>query len=127
MSVDRAERIRELYQGFNDRDLDAFIATMAPDVDWPNGWHGEGRAEVEPLSLPVRAYGFAPDQPSTVPAVGPVDVRCHRGDDRIEVPVVEPLVELADALGAVDAHGTSPRACPVSSARAGDAGSAASR
>ena len=40
MSVDRAERIRELYQGFDDRDLDAVIAAMAPDVDWPNGWHG---------------------------------------------------------------------------------------
>ena len=40
MSVDRAERIRELYQGFNDRDLDAVIAAMAPDVDWPNGMEG---------------------------------------------------------------------------------------
>jgi len=37
---ERSERLRALYQAFNDRDLEAVVAAMAPDVDWPNGWEG---------------------------------------------------------------------------------------
>ena len=37
---DRAERLRSLYRAFTARDLDAVLAAMAPDVDWPNGWEG---------------------------------------------------------------------------------------
>lgn len=40
MTIDRVTRVRTLYDAFNDRDLDAVIAAMAPDVDWPNGWEG---------------------------------------------------------------------------------------
>ena len=40
MTCERTERVRELYQAFNERDLDAVVAAMAPDVDWPNGWEG---------------------------------------------------------------------------------------
>jgi nuclear transport factor 2 (NTF2) superfamily protein len=46
---ERSERLRALYQAFNDRDLEAVVAAMAPDVDWPNGWEGGrlvGREEV---------------------------------------------------------------------------------
>lgn len=28
------------YEAFNARDIDAVLATMAPDVEWPNGWEG---------------------------------------------------------------------------------------
>ena len=28
------------YQAFNARDIDAVLALMHPDVDWPNGWEG---------------------------------------------------------------------------------------
>ena len=28
------------YDAFNARDIDAVLATMASDVDWPNGWLG---------------------------------------------------------------------------------------
>ena len=48
-SSERAADLRALYDAFNDRDLDAVLAAMAPDVDWPNGWEGVrvvGRAEV---------------------------------------------------------------------------------
>ena len=47
--TDRADDVRALYQAFNDRDLDAVVAAMTPDVDWPNGWEGgrlHGREEV---------------------------------------------------------------------------------
>jgi hypothetical protein len=39
----------ELYAAFNARDVDALLARMTPDVDWPNGWEGgreRGRAAV---------------------------------------------------------------------------------
>jgi ketosteroid isomerase-like protein len=36
-----AEQILEAaYAAFNARDLDAAIALMHPDVDWPNAWEG---------------------------------------------------------------------------------------
>lgn len=39
MSTDQ-EIITSAYRGFNARDIDAVLATMHPDVDWPNGWEG---------------------------------------------------------------------------------------
>jgi hypothetical protein len=45
----REALLRALYQAFNDRDIDAVLAAMTPDVDWPNGWEGGrvvGHAEV---------------------------------------------------------------------------------
>jgi hypothetical protein len=38
--ADRAELIERTYAAFNARDIDAVLALMAPDVDWPNGWQG---------------------------------------------------------------------------------------
>src|SRR5918994_4487194 len=32
--------IRDLYASFNARDIEAVVALMAPDVDWPNAWGG---------------------------------------------------------------------------------------
>jgi hypothetical protein len=34
------EWIRRVYEAFNARDLDAALALMHEDVDWPNGWQG---------------------------------------------------------------------------------------
>ena len=30
----------KIYAGFNARDIDAVLAVMHPEVDWPNGWEG---------------------------------------------------------------------------------------
>jgi ketosteroid isomerase-like protein len=41
--------IRRGYEAFNARDIDAALAGMHPDVDWPNAWEGGrvvGRAAV---------------------------------------------------------------------------------
>jgi ketosteroid isomerase-like protein len=38
------EQLERVYAAFNARDLDAALAIMHPDVDWPNGWEG-GRVE----------------------------------------------------------------------------------
>lgn len=44
MNETRTIKYRELlvntYRAFNDRDIDAVLAVMHPDVDWPNGWEG---------------------------------------------------------------------------------------
>lgn len=74
MTVDRVERIRGLYQAFNERDLEAVVAAMASDVEWPNGWEGgrlKGRdsvraywerqwAEIRPMTT-VRRISERPD------------------------------------------------------------------
>ena len=57
------------YDAFNARDIDAVLATMTPDVDWPNGWMGgrmRGRDAVraywtlqwEQVAPTVRPEGF---------------------------------------------------------------------
>jgi ketosteroid isomerase-like protein len=66
--MDRAVLLRATYAAFNSRDIDAELATMDPDVDWPNAWEG-GRvrgqdavrdywtrqwAEIDPRVEPVR-------------------------------------------------------------------------
>jgi ketosteroid isomerase-like protein len=41
--------LRDVYAAFNARDVDAVLATMHPDVDWPNAFEGgrvAGRDEV---------------------------------------------------------------------------------
>jgi len=69
------EQLRSLYDAFNARDVDAALAGMREDVDWPNGWEGgrvRGRdavrdywmrqwkaldSHVEPLSFDTRPDG----------------------------------------------------------------------
>jgi ketosteroid isomerase-like protein len=34
------ESLQKIYKAFNARDIDAVLAVMHPDVDWPNGWEG---------------------------------------------------------------------------------------
>jgi ketosteroid isomerase-like protein len=66
--------LRATYEAFNARDVDAVVARMAEDVDWPNAWEGgrvRGRAAVreywerqfqaiDPHVLPV-AFSRRPD------------------------------------------------------------------
>jgi hypothetical protein len=73
--------LRDLYDAFNRRDVDAVIAALHPDVDWPNAFEGgrvHGRAD-------VRAYWtrqFAQIDPRVTP------VRFEElGDGRVAVTV----------------------------------------
>jgi hypothetical protein len=34
------ERLAELYRSFNARDIEAVLARLGPEVEWPNGWEG---------------------------------------------------------------------------------------
>jgi hypothetical protein len=40
LTADHRETLMNLYRGFNQRDIDAVLAHLAPGVDWPNGWEG---------------------------------------------------------------------------------------
>lgn len=65
--MDYQTTLRQLYQDFNDRDIDAVLAFVHSDVTWPNGWeggyvagHDEVRAywlrqwqEIDPTVVPV--------------------------------------------------------------------------
>lgn len=73
--MDYQSLLRQLYQDFNARHVDAVLAHMHTDVAWPNGWeggyvagHDEVRAywlrqwqhinpRVEPLSFELRPEG----------------------------------------------------------------------
>ena len=73
--MDYQSILRQLYQDFNERHIDAVLAHMHTDVAWPNGWeggyvsgHDEVRAYwlrqwqqinpiVEPLSFEERPEG----------------------------------------------------------------------
>jgi carbonic anhydrase len=66
--LDNRHFIDALYAAFNGRDIDAVLARLHPNVDWPNGWEGgriQGRAavrdywmrqwdEIDPSVEPVR-------------------------------------------------------------------------
>ena len=52
VSPGHEQLLRTAYDAFNARDLDAALATMAPDVDWPNAFEG-GRVHGRDA---VRAY-----------------------------------------------------------------------
>lgn len=49
---DAQELLIKAYQGFNDRDADAVLALMTPDVEWPKGYVGG----YEHGQAAVRAY-----------------------------------------------------------------------
>lgn len=38
--MDAEENLRRTYRAFNDRDVDAVLVLMHPEVDWPNAWEG---------------------------------------------------------------------------------------
>jgi hypothetical protein len=68
MPADHEQLLRDVYAAFNARDIEAAIAMMQPDVDWPNAWEGgrvHGRdavreywrrqfAEIDPRAEPMR-------------------------------------------------------------------------
>ena len=52
MDDQRERLLRDVYDAFNRRDIDAVLAALDPDVDWPNAWEG-GRVHGHEA---VRAY-----------------------------------------------------------------------
>ncbi len=49
LTVPYERQLESLYAAFNARDIDALLAAMTDDVDWPNAWEGgrlHGKEEV---------------------------------------------------------------------------------
>jgi hypothetical protein len=68
-----------LYERFNARDVDAVIAMLHADVDWPNGWEGgreQGRDAVRAYWLRQWAEINANVVPVKIEAIGEV-MRVH--------------------------------------------------
>jgi SnoaL-like domain len=71
--------LRRLYAAFNARALDLALEAMAPDVDWPNGWHRgrlvgrdevrdywvRQRSSINPIVEPI-AFDEKPDGSTSV-------------------------------------------------------------
>jgi hypothetical protein len=86
------ERFGDLYAAFNARDIDAVLAAMDPDVDWPNGMEG-GRVRGHAA---VRAY-WTRQWEAVDPRVEPVRV-ADDGAGRVVVDVHQVVRDRAGAL-----------------------------
>jgi len=89
-----------MYDGFNARDIDAVLAAMTDDVDWPNAWEGSrvhGQQE-------VRDY-WTRQWAAIDPRVTPVSFQTRAGGDGVRIAVeVEQVIR--DLDGEVQASGT---------------------
>ncbi len=92
MSADRETLLRALYAAFDARDLDAVLAAMTPDVDWPNGWEG-GRLSGRDA---VRRY-WERQWAEIRPSVRPTAVT-ERADGTVEVAVHQVVRALTGAV-----------------------------
>jgi len=73
--------LKQTYQHFNNRDIDATLAAMHPDVDWPNGMEGG----IEHGHGAVRTY-WTRQWTMFNPRVDPVQFK-ENEDGRIDVTV----------------------------------------
>jgi hypothetical protein len=80
-SVNPEQALRSLYQAFNTRDIDAVLAAMSDEVDWPNAWEG-GRVHGKEA---IRAY-WTRQWKEIDPQVEPISITT-RPDGRVAVDV----------------------------------------
>jgi hypothetical protein len=72
--------IKDLYASFNARDIEAVLAHLDPDVDWPNAWEGgrlKGHDEVR--AYWTRQFAAIDGQ------VEPQDIACYGDQIRVTV------------------------------------------
>jgi ketosteroid isomerase-like protein len=84
--------LTHLYAAFNAREMDAVLAKMHPDVEWPNGWEGgwvQGREA-------VRAYWTRQWQ-AIDPTVMPTGFALE-SDGRVRVDVQQIVRDLAGKI-----------------------------
>jgi hypothetical protein len=91
------ELLRTMYDAFNSRDIDAVLAAMTDDVDWPNAWEG-GRLRGHEA---VREY-WTRQWAAIDPHVAPVAIE-PSADGRVVVKVEQTVRDLD---GKVVASGT---------------------
>jgi ketosteroid isomerase-like protein len=76
------QALRALYRAFNHRDIEAVLAAMSDDVDWPNAWEG-GRIHGKDA---IRAYWTRQWQ-EIDPHVEPISITAARPDGDVAVDV----------------------------------------
>ena len=84
--------IRDLYDSFNARDIEAVLSHLDPDVDWPNAWEG-GRVHGKAA---MRSY-WTRQWAEIDPHVEPVEV-AERDDGRFAVAVEQTVLDLDGGL-----------------------------
>lgn len=92
------ELLRTMYDSFNARDIDAVLAAMNDDVDWPRAFKGDRVRGHEA----VRDY-WREQWGEIDPHVEPEEIRPRADGDRVEVRVHQVVRDLE---GAVVADGT---------------------
>ena len=95
--MDTEQRLRDLYDAFNARDVDAVLAAVTDDVDWPNAWEG-GRVQGKDG---IRSY-WTRQWAEIDPRVEPVEM-AERDDGQIAVAVESTVL---DRDGGLIAKGT---------------------
>ena len=90
--TDAEDLLRRMYVGFNARDVEAVLATMHADVDWPNAWEG-GRVEGTDAVREYWTRQFAAIDPRVEPTGFTV-----REDGRIAVAVHQTVRSLEGEL-----------------------------
>ena len=90
--MDAEELLRTLYAAFNARDIDAALAGMTDDVDWPNAWEG-GRVHGKDA---MRSY-WTRQWAEIDPRVEPVET-ADLGDGRVAVAVEQTVLDLDGGL-----------------------------
>jgi ketosteroid isomerase-like protein len=66
MDDERERLLGTLYDAFNRRDVEAVLAALHPDVDWPNAWEG-GRLRGREAVRAYRTRQFAAIAPHVEP------------------------------------------------------------
>lgn len=84
--------LRQTYQHFNDRDIDATLAAMHPDVDWPNAMEGG----IEHGHRAIRNY-WTRQWTMVDPHVEPIQFR-QTEDGRIDITVHQVVHDLEGNL-----------------------------
>jgi ketosteroid isomerase-like protein len=92
MDDERERLLRSLYEAFNRRDVEAVLAVLHPDVDWPNAWEG-GRVAGRDAVRDYWARQFA----EIVPHVEPQEFSVAE-DGRVRVAVHQVVRSLDGAL-----------------------------
>ena len=81
VAADVEALLRRTYDAFNARDVEAVLATLRDDVDWPNAWEG-GRVHGRDAVRDYWARQFAAIDPHVTPTAF-----AERPDGRIAVTV----------------------------------------
>ena len=90
--MDHDRLLRDLYDAFNARDVEAVLAAVTDDVDWPNAWEG-GRVHGKDA---MRSY-WTRQWAEIDPHVEPVEV-AERDDGRVAVAVEQTVLDLDGGL-----------------------------